>query len=144
MLFREAWKLRDSSPRSALVIGVASLEAGFKKFVAELVPEAEWLLEEVPAPPLVEMLTNYLPKLPARCTFGGEVQRPPQKLLEAIGKAARKRNRVVHRGSSAVEREVLKEWLLAIRDVLWLLDYYRGFQWALEYVREETRKNMGL
>ena len=65
---------------------------------------------------------------------------PPQKLRKSIDEAVIKRNRVVHRGSSAVEREVLKEWLLAIRDVLWLLDYYRGFEWALTHVRKETQE----
>jgi hypothetical protein len=143
-LFREAWALRKSNPRSALVIGVASLEVGFKNFVAELVPDAEWLVEKVPTPPLVAMLKNYLPKLPVKCTFDGNALPPPKKLLNSIGKAVEERNHVAHTSSAALEPEALKEWLLAIRDVLWLLDYYRGFQWASTHVREETKKKMGL
>ena len=144
ILFREAWALHESNPRSALVIGVASLEVGFKKFVAELVPEAEWLVEEAPTPPLLSMLKNYLPKLPAKCTFEGKVLPPPTKLRNSIKRAVEERNGVAHTGSAALEHETLKERLLAIRDVLWLLDYYRGFHWASAHVREETRKEMGL
>jgi hypothetical protein len=128
-----------------LAIGVAALEVGLKKFIAELVPEAEWLVEEVPSPPLVSMLKNYLPKLPARCTFGGEVLPPPRKLRRIIHSAVEERNRVAHStGSAALDYEALKESLLAIRDVLWLLDYYRGLQWASTHVREETKHDMGL
>jgi hypothetical protein len=145
VLFREAWALQQSSPSSALIIGVASLEVGFKKYVAELVPEAAWLVEEAPTPPLVPMLKNYLPKLPAKCTFEGKVLPPPKKLRNKIDQAVRERNKVIHKtGSAALDDELLKEWLLAIRDVQWLLDYYRGFQWALIHVREETKKEMRL
>jgi hypothetical protein len=143
-LFREAWELRERNPRSALVIGVASLEVGFKNFVAELVPDAEWLVEEAPTPPLVSMLKNYLPKLPAKSTIEGGVLPPPSKLRKSIDEAVKKRNKVSHSSSAALEPEALKEWLLVIQDVLWLLDYYRGFQWASTHIREETKKQMGL
>jgi hypothetical protein len=143
-LFREAWELRDRNPRSALVIGVASLEVGFKNLVAELVPEAEWLVEKAPTPPLPSMLKNYLPKLPVKRTIEGGVLPPPSKLRKTIDEAVRRRNKVAHTSSAALEPEALKEWLLAIRDVLWLLDYYRGFQWASTHIREETKKQMGL
>ena len=143
-LFREAWELRERNPRSALVIGVASLEVGFKNFVAELVPDAEWLVEEAPTPPLVSMLKNYLPKLPAKSTIEGGVLPPPSKVRKSIDEAVRRRNKVAHTSSAALEPEALKEWLLVIQDVLWLLDYYRGFQWASTHIREETKKQMGL
>lgn len=143
-LFREAWELRDRNPRSALVIGVASLEVGFKSLVAELVPEAAWLVENLPAPRIGKMLKDYLPELPAKCTIEGGVLPPPRKLRNSIEEAAEKRNKVAHTSSAALKPEVLKEWLLAIRDVLWLLDYYRGFQWASTHIREETKKQMGL
>ena len=141
-LFREAWELRGRNPRSALVIGVASLEVGFKNFVAELVPDAEWLVEEAPTPPLQQMLKNYLPKLPAKCTIEGSVLPPPKKLRKSIDEAVKKRNKAAHSSSAALEPEALKEWLLVIQDVLWLLDYYRGFQWASTHIREETKKQM--
>ncbi len=28
----------------------------------------------------------------------------------------------------------LEKWLLAVRDLLWLSDYYNGYDWALEHI----------
>ena len=139
VLFREAYMLRNSSPRSALVIGVAALEAGFKELVVELKPEEEEKLRKQRTP-LAKMLKKDLPKLPAKCTFEGKVLPLPPKLHNSMKEAIDRRNDVVHWGDSAAERKVLKEWLLTIQDVLWLLDYYRGFEWALAHVREETKE----
>jgi hypothetical protein len=143
-LFREAWAIREESPRSALVIGIAALEAGFKKFVADLVPEAAWLMKNVQTPPLVPMLRNYLPTLPVKNTIGGEVLPPPKKLRKTLQRSVEERNKVAHTGRAVLADEPLKESLGAIRDVLWLLDYYRGFEWALEHIRAETKQDMGL
>lgn len=49
-LLREAADLRHIAPRSALLIGVSALEVGFKALVADLVPNAGWLVEEAPTP----------------------------------------------------------------------------------------------
>jgi hypothetical protein len=144
-LFREAWALRGTYPRSALIIGVAALEVGLKQLVSELVPEAAWLMETGPSPPVPAMVKNYLPKLPARCTFGGEVLCPPKAVRRHITDAVKLRNKVAHSAQTdALDYEVLKEWLLAIRDVLWLFDYYRGFQWALTHIREDTEQELGV
>lgn len=143
-LFREAWAIRRASPRSALVIGVSALEAGFKKFVADLVPDAAWLLETGPTPTLPSMLKNYLPTLPAKNKIEGQVLPPPKKLRSLIDGAIGDRNKVAHTGSAALADETLNERLNAIRDVLWLLDYYRGFEWAFEHIREETKQDLGL
>jgi hypothetical protein len=39
-LLQEAWELRRTNPRSALVIGMAAAETGFKEFSSQLVPAA--------------------------------------------------------------------------------------------------------
>jgi hypothetical protein len=144
-LFREAYALRTSHPRGALVIGVAALEVGLKQFVSELVPEAEWLLEEIQLPPVRKMLKDYLPTLPTKCTFGDEVLPPPSGVRSLINGAVEHRNKIVHRTEgTSLDYEALKERLLAIRDVLWLLDYYRGLPWASTHIRDETKQEMGL
>ncbi len=138
-LLREAWAERDGNPRSALVIGVAALEVGFKEFVATLVPQAEWLVENLPNPPVVRMLREYLPLLPFRCRFEDRVLPPPQEILEIIHKGVILRNRTAHASGATLRSETIKEILLAVSDVLWLLDYYRGFEWAHEHIRDETK-----
>jgi len=143
-LFREAWaQLGSPNLRSALIIGVAALEVGVKEFVSALVPQAAWLVLEIPSPPVDKMLEDYLPDLPTKCTFEGRVLSPPKEILQTLREAVHARNVESHRGGTKpLNRNKLTERLLAIRDVLWLLDYYRGHEWALEYVREETRAAM--
>ena len=51
-LYLEARQLEHTNPRSSLVIAVAAIEAGFKEYVAEIIPNSAWLLQELPTPPL--------------------------------------------------------------------------------------------
>jgi hypothetical protein len=48
-LFREAWELKRSNPRSALAIGIAAAEIGVKDLIASLIPNALWLVTPSPA-----------------------------------------------------------------------------------------------
>jgi len=141
-LFLEAWALRTSNPRSALVIGIAAAEVGFKQCIGTLVPDAEWLANNVPSPQLYTMLSEYLPQLPAKLKIEGGVLKPPKSIRTAIKKGGEARNSLAHRGAEPPDRYELKNILLSIRDLLYLLDYYCGFEWALEYLRDETREEM--
>jgi hypothetical protein len=146
-LLREAWEQREENPRSALVVGVAAAEVGFKHSVAELAPHAAWLMEEIPSPPLQKMMSTYLPLL----LEGRDeilVKRLPKSIIKLVDEANQKRNIVVHKSPTGQRRyRELHAWfdqssldsvLLAVCDLLWLLDYYRGYPWALDYVRGET------
>ncbi|KXJ04739.1 hypothetical protein AC249_AIPGENE8574, partial [Exaiptasia diaphana] len=127
-LFQEAWRLRESNPRTALVIGVSALETGLKESISELMPETEWLLENMPSPSVVKILRELIELLPAKNQFQGSVKRPPKKLITLIGKGVESRNKIVHGASMKPELSptlLLPGLLLAVRDVLWMLDYYR-------------------
>jgi hypothetical protein len=146
-LLHEAWEHRVRSPRSALVIGVAAAEVGFKQFVAEQESKAAWLVEEMPSPPLERMLRKYLPILLSdREEF--PIREIPKQTVTVIKKAIESRNVVAHKPATASARyQEIEDWLdknelsnalLAISDLLFLLDYYRGHEWALDHVRDET------
>jgi hypothetical protein len=143
-LYREAWEQQGSNPRSALILGIAAAEAGFKQFLGILVPHARWLAENAPSPPLVVMLEKYLPTLPVRNTFAGRVLAPPPDILNTLRKGVglrnELRNELTHRGVASLEHDTLEAVLSAVRDVLWLLDYYSGFAWAINNITEETRR----
>jgi hypothetical protein len=141
-LFLEAWELRNNNPRSALIIGMSAAEVGFKQCVGKLVPDAEWLANNAPTPPLDRMLSNYLPILPAKLKIEGKVLKPSKKIRVAIRKGIEARNTSVHVGAEPPKRHELKELLLSIRDLLYLLDFYCGFEWALDHIRDEIRKEM--
>jgi hypothetical protein len=138
-LHREALAQRRHNPRSSLIIAISAAEVGFKECVGDLIPGARWLIDHVPSPPLVQMLSEYLPLLPAKCKINDKVLPPPKEILECLTKAVNMRNTATHTGKQTIEPDTLKEILLAVKDVLCLLDYYRGSAWALDYIRPETR-----
>lgn len=140
-LFREAWEQRRERPRSALVIGVAAAEVGFKKLVGTLVPEAQWLMDEIQTPPLVKMLDKFLPTLPVRCKLEGKSIRPPKALLKRLDKAVECRNKVVHTGQPPPSTDDLDNMLRAVSDFLWICDAYGGQGWALQNISATTLKD---
>lgn len=139
-LFREAWKQFHVNPRSSLVIGIASAETGFKNLVAELVPNAAWLISEIQSPPLKRMVNEYLPLLPIKNRIGEKGIYYPKKPLEIIEKGIFQRNSIVHGKQITIDRNGLHNLLLTIQDFLWVLDFYRGNNWAIEYIDKSLKE----
>jgi hypothetical protein len=131
-ILREAWAQKSASPRSALVLAITAAEVGFKECVSELVPEARWLVDEAPSPPLYRMLTEYLPHLPVKLRLRGKTLVPPEDLLREIKTGVFLRNQAAHRGESVTFEKLLRI-LKAV--LLWILDFYQGHQWAIRYVQ---------
>lgn len=141
-LYNESLEQVERNPRSSLIMGIAAAEVGMKQYVGELVPQAQWLVEHLPSPPLVKMVEEYLPLSPAKARIGTEVLAPPKELIENLKKGVNLRNSLVHVGSANLSKTTLKQVLTAVSDLLWLLDYYRGFTWALDHVTEEARTSL--
>lgn len=142
-LHREAWAQHLSNPRSALAIGMAAAEIGFKRLVGDLVPAAAWMVENVASPPLVDMLTGYLPTLPVRLRIGDRTAIPPWIIEILKKKGVTTRNKLLHRGDPP-RADTVREVLGAVKDLLWLLDYYTGNAWALEHLSRKSRVELGL
>jgi hypothetical protein len=143
-LFREAWDNRFRNRRSALVIGVAALEVGVKAFLARLVPSSEWLVINLPTPPIKRILSEYLPSLQLPDGVEGPAKSPPRRLLELVDKAVGTRNRIAHATGEDIDYDRLEGMLLGIREVLWILDYYSGSRWAVDHLGEQTAEEFGL
>lgn len=139
---REALSHRVQNPRSSLMIAIAAAKISFKELVGDLVPAARWIIDNAPSPPLVRMLTEYLPLLPVRCRVEGEIRLPPPRIMECLKRAVNMRNATTHTGRQVIESDTLKEILSSVKDVLWLLDYYRGSAWALDFIRPEIRSTL--
>jgi hypothetical protein len=135
-LWREAWNLRHSNPRSSLVIVVAAAEVGLKQLVAATVPGAKPLVENIPSPSLDVMMRKILPGLPIKADVEPS-RRAPRHLRTAVIAAVEDRNRVVHLG--AMPRGDLRGTLIAIRELLYMLDMYSGHSWAEALLTEKTR-----
>jgi len=93
----------------------------------------------MPSPPLVKMIEEYLPMSPAKACIGNEVLPPPEGVVQILKKGVNLRNTLIHVGSAKLSKSAVEEVLTAVSDLLWLLDYYRGFTWALDYVTEDVR-----
>jgi hypothetical protein len=131
-LFREGWSQRRENPSSALLIGLAALEIGIKEYIAACVPDAAWLAENAPTPPVVNMLTAYLPTLPP-VAGGHAFPSLDDELIKVLKVGVTLRNALAHRGEQILS-DRLDKTLRAVRNVLWTLDAARGYEWAAEYV----------
>lgn len=141
-LFREAWGQRNGNSRSSLITGLSALEVAIKTTISTLIPNTTWLVENLPSPPVSRLLIEYIPKLPTVNTIGGKVLPPPKQITDIIKKAVIIRNQIAHIGGKAPNDETLDRILDAIRDTLWLLDYYCGYLWAYNHISESTKKEL--
>lgn len=128
LLLREARGQQPANPRSAILIGLSALETGTKHFVSGQVPDATWLLAESPSPPIVRLLTDYVPKLTRNA--GTSFHPPEGALLATLKKGVSLRNKVAHTGHSDFRDETVEEILNAVENMLWRLDVAAGFSWA--------------
>lgn len=149
-LFAEAWSARDERPSSSLLVAICAVEVATKRAITTLCPNAGWLAEHSPSPPIVSILEDYLPLLgpfqfkdvPVRlaCSTKGK----DRTILDILKNGVQLRNKVVHTGAAPPNQETLEAILLACRDLIRLLDFFCGESWALEYVRRETLEKLGI
>jgi hypothetical protein len=123
-------------------MGIAAAETGFKTALCDLNPTVTWIVKNLPSPPLDRMLRDYMAQLPARNQINGEVRRPPQKIISTIKKGIELRNNLVHGREDTVTTEDVRKILEAVRDLLYMLDYYRGHDWALERLTPEVAASL--
>jgi len=133
-LLREAWRIHESNPRAAVVVAVAAIETGLKQFIASQLPQAEWLLRNLPSPPLHKLLRDFLPSVPSKAKGHQTVPALNSSTVRVVTEAVERRNSIVHVG----EAEVDEEWLAALfqeaRRLLYDLDYHSGYEWAAKVV----------
>lgn len=138
-LLREAEINRNRDAlRSALILAVAAIEIGVKRFIATAIPGTAWLLEQIQSPPTHKLLSDYLPTLPAKQTIDGKLVFT-KAMRKTVHRAVELRNKIVHRGDPGPDYKELSEILKTSWEVLRLLDHYSGTSWALEHILAETR-----
>lgn len=129
-LLREAWRIHESNPRAAVIVAVAAIETGVKQFLASQLPQTEWLLRNLPSPPLHKLLRDLLPTVPSKAKGYNTLPALDSSTVRAVKEAVEKRNALVHVG----EAEVGEEWLATLfreaRRLLYELDYHSGHDWA--------------
>jgi hypothetical protein len=144
-LLREAWALRDSNPRSSLLIAIAALEVGVKQYIADRVRPAKWLVNNLPAPDVIKILSKYLPTLeppPDAMEGAATFERPSGKLMTLLRNRRDQRNNITHKPEAhqqeddAATPEDARSAVLGVRQVLLRLEIANGHDWAREYLAE--------
>jgi hypothetical protein len=139
-MFREAWHQRLSHPRSSVIMAMASLEIAVKYCIGKLIPNAQWLAENVPSPPVVTIIKDMFPSLPAVCSLPPGAVMLPKHIEEKLKSGVSIRNGLAHAGKFTVQSDSMEEILTSVKDTLWLIDFLCGQRWAYGYIRESTRQ----
>lgn len=147
---REIWHVAvKADDRTAIVLAVTAVEVELKRLIGLFAPHTRWLLENLPAPPIVRMIEDYLPGVAG---VPNEM-RPPEAVLRVLRRAVTYRNTVLHVGSGSTSRWITtaepsplsrRDVINATSDLLWLFDSYRGHAWALDHLTPPTRRLLGL
>jgi hypothetical protein len=137
-LLREAKQIHQQSPRSALVIGVAAAEVGFKMFVSQVFPQTSWLMD-LPTPSLEQMIDN-LQWSKLGCTVNGKTPFIPGSLKRVLKASVNRRNKLVHAGLGEVSASEVDDVIEQIRDFLYLLDVLSSPDngWAWNLIRPDS------
>jgi hypothetical protein len=133
-LLREALHQVEQNPRSALIVGMAAAEVGFKEFASRAAPVCSWLVTEAPSPNLLLMLTKlfpdiltYLKAIPdLQFVQGKDKKGYNDPVLRELQRGVTMRNELVHKPASAPDAEDVKPVLAAVRDLLGMFDHYSG------------------
>lgn len=130
-LLREAKAAHDKSPRSALLLAATALETGVKTHLSKLVPDAGWLLSEMPSPPVHKMLRRYVPELHNKRGSGLANWPKLKPLFKDAENLAEYRNDLTHTGTMPTDvLEALPNLINSVSDLLYVLDVLDGHEWA--------------
>ena len=136
-MLREAQFIRTSNPRISIVVAISALEVAVKECISKLNPDSNWLVENLPSPEVRRLINEYIPELLSK-TNRKNVLPLPEDLNKSIRKGVSARNKIVHLGHPAPSKESTDKLLSAVQDVIWLMDYCSGHDWAFEYMSKNT------
>jgi hypothetical protein len=140
-IWREAWQQCRRNLRGAIVLAICAAEVAVKHQAVAFVPDVEWLLENVQSPPVIKLLKRYLPRLYQNHNARRAVL-PPNDILRIIDEGVQERNRIVHHGKLTYDFTATDRLLKAISDLLWILDFNTGSEWAISHARQKTRESV--
>jgi hypothetical protein len=141
-LLREANQLEDSSARSSLILAVAAAEIAAKVLIQEVAPNFYPVdLSSEAGPPATTMYGD-IPKLSLVNSIHGKILGIPARLLDELRRAVAARNALAHVGADPLDRESLISKINAIRDLILIVDHYRGFNWTLDQLTQATKDDL--
>jgi hypothetical protein len=86
------------------------------------------------------MVTKYLPTIETKEKIKNKVVPPPREIIKILDNGVELRNKIVHGKSETLKAAHVAEILKAVRDLLYLLDYYAGHKWAADTISIKTKE----
>lgn len=142
-LVREAVALASEAPKSSILIMTAAIETGLKMHISKIAPDTAWLMEKIPSPPAVKILREYIPIIHKRAGREVDYWIKIKPFINKLDKLIEVRNKVAHSGKIPDEAAPIKESLILVADLLYLLDVLDGHEWAKAFPSYEFRKALG-
>lgn len=142
-LLKEAATQLSNSPRSAILIMTAALETSTKTHISEIAPDCSWLMESIASPPIFKILKDYIPRLHKERGTDMDFWDGAKPLLKVIQRLVEVRNKVAHTGKIPKLVEPLDDYLLAVNDILYVLDALKGYEWAKSLVSRPVAHSLG-
>ena len=140
-LLREASQLACSgSCRSALLMAATAVETAVKDHIGRLRPDTQWILQNLPSPPIEKILRKYIPEMhEGHAAISNWSLLSP--LWTACGKLFSARNDTAHKGVEADARAV-QQHMETATDILYILDVLSGQNWARSRVSSQLRHSL--
>ena len=85
-LLREAKELKHKSARSSILVSISAAEIAVKEVLYKLVPNSQWLIENIQSPPIVRMIKEYFPQIVPEEKYY-KIKEICESLLNALEKA---------------------------------------------------------
>lgn len=143
-LLREAITLSEESPRSSILIMTAAIETAVKIHISRIAPHTEWLLSEMPSPPVFRILRDYVPLIHSK--LGKELDFWDQGVkteIKKLQKLIEVRNKIAHTGKIPEDIDPIQDYITLVSDLLYLLDVLDGQEWAKSLLSSNFRKKLG-
>ncbi len=141
VILREARQQVEANPRSATVLVMTALEVGLDQQENRLSwPNRRKPPKKPPPADVLSVIHGDVGHL-IRQARGLEQTRwieLPDWAADRIGWGRKTRNAVVHDAAQAPERQRLLELIRTVQDVLYLLDFQAGHDWAKQFVGYPT------
>lgn len=138
-LFREAWQASLGHPRAAFITAFAALETACKEWLGEQLPDTEWLVANMPSPPLAPLVAQFIAPIARRRGFPDEASQLAS-MEGDLRKYTTRRNDLAHGRGAGLTHAEAKAAVKIMERAYWLLQVAASVSEAREnLVRAQAR-----
>lgn len=143
-LLREAGSIKSNYPKSALLIAVSAAETAIKKCITFFKPETCWLIENTASPDIIKLYRDYIHAEILKDTKYKSLNLPNETILKPLRNIIYMRNIIAHGGVCNINGDKVSDYLHTIKNLLWLIDLFLGYEWAVDNIDDEIKLELGL